>query len=588
LLSHPYSELTLTPMFVFQLLIHFIYTLQVKTEDKKEQTLSHQTSVTSHDTVLGRIKRTGGQSYGGSLDTILRHQPKTQMQPHRSPQQPKIPRIKAVDRMLGVHCSDSTENTNILTSESQTHGLVNEERCPSDSTCSTSKDEVLMPNGREEIKFNEVSLHRPVATSSDIQEVKEINFKLRGDEMNKQTKVSVFPRDENKNHEKLNIINIEKARKYTTDFLENERYVYSLEKEEILVENKLYENSKAAENEYEDKIYEEAKEVELDCCEVENKLYERNKPDKESKQYDSLEELSFSQVHEIPEDKKLYDDVSVTVDAVKQVEGDVQSLEYKEGDDYYCSYDRFSLMRLLPDQCNSSSPEPDLPPRPSGGSNDSPKSHLAHENTKTDDDDEAEYSVYYESTESYNTNTSPSHVLLSNGDGYEKKGSKLHVRMKLRKKKSPSKESVSSEDLSNNKNKRKRKMSFLRRMLKHYRKKPECNSEAVVISDSRRISAEPEYETIEYLDSVFNHEVTEEDLPEHAPRGKSTESLDKAVLKEKLFGTKNLLTEQTMNELKMKLKCRDNAAQIEPPVCAVEVRLNKTISYTDTRILVLS
>lgn len=488
--------------------------------------------------------------------------------------------------MLGVQYLDSTENTEILISQNQTHGVVNEERCPSDSTFSASEDKVLMSNGREEIKCSEVLLHGPVATSSDIQEVGEINFKLRCDERNKQTKVAIFERGENKRHEKLNILSIENARKYTTDFLENERYVYSSEKdEEVLVENKLYEKTKAVENE--DKIYEETKEMEkkFDCCEVENKLYEKNKPDKEDKQYDSLEEFSLPPVCKIPEDEKMYEVVSVTVDAVKQVEEDVQSLEDKEEDDYYCSYDKFSLMRLLSDQRNSSSPEPDLPPRPSGVSNDSPKSHLAHDSAKTDDE-EADYSVYYESTESYNTNTSPSHLLLSNGDGSEKKGSKLRVRMKLRKKKSPSKESVSSEDGSKN-NKRKRKISFLRRMLKHYRKKPEYNSEAVVISDSGRSNAEPEYESVDYLASMLKHEVTEEELPDHASRSKSTESLDKAVLKEKLFGTKNLLTEQAMNELKMKLKCRDNAAQIEPPVHTKEVRWNKSISCTNPHILVL-
>lgn len=567
----------------------FAYTLQAKTEDTKEQTFPHQTSVTSQDNVLGRIKRIGGQSYGGSLDTILRHQPKAQKQPQSSPQQPNIPRIKAVDRMLGVHYLDSTENTEILISENQIHGVVNEERCPSDSTCSASKDGVLMPNGREEIKCNNVLLHRPVATTSDIQEVREINFKLRDDERNKQTKVAIFERGENKNHEKLNTLSTEKASEYTTDFLENERYVYYSEKEEeILVENKLYVKTKAVENEDEDKIYEETKEIEqkFDCCEVENKLYEKNKPDKEDKQYDSVEEFSLSRVREIPEDEKMYEVVSATADAVKQVEEDAQSLEDKEEDDYYCNYDKSSLMHLLSDQRNSSSPEPDLPPRPTGGNNDSPKSRLAHENIKSDDE-EAEYSAYYESTESYSTSTSPSHLLLSNGNGSEKKKSKLRVRIKLRKKKSPNKELASSEDGSKS-NKRKRKISFLRRMLKHYRKKPEYNSEAVVISDSHRISAEPEYESVDYLASMLKHEVTEEELPEHASRSKGTESLDKAMLKEKPFGTKNLLTEQAMDELKMKLKCRDNAAQIEPTVYTKEVRWSKSISFTNPHILVLS
>jgi hypothetical protein len=545
---------------------------QVKTEDKKQQNLPQKTSVTSHDIVLGRIKRIGGQSYGGSLDTILRHQPKGQVQTQSSLQQPNIPRIKAIDRMLGVQSLDSTEYTEIPISENKSGSSINEEQFPSDSTCSVSKYEVV-PSGREEIKCGEVSLHRAVATSSDIQEMKQTNFKLGGDESNKQTKAAVLARSENQNHQKFNVISTKKAKKCTTDFLKNERYICSLvNEEEIIVENKLYEKTKEVENEGEDELYDETNAIQqkVDCCEVENKLYEKNKLDKEDKEYDSVEELSsFPQVHEILEDEKMYEVVSASVDVVKQVQEDVQILEDGE-EDYYCSYDKFSLMRLLSDQRNSPSPEPDLPPRPSVGSYDSPKSHLAHECSKTDDE-EAEYSLFYESTESYNTNTSPSHLLLSSADGSEKKGSKLRVRIKLRRKKSPSKESVSSED-GNNNNKTKRKMSFLRRMLKHYYKKPEHNSEAVVISDNRRMSDEPEYESVDYLASILKQGVTEEELPDHASRSKSTESHDKAVLKEKLFGTKNLLTEQAMTELKMKLKGRDNATGNEPAVSAKEVR----------------
>jgi hypothetical protein len=530
--------------------------LQLETEDKeKQKTLPHHTTVKRNDSLLGRIKRIGGHSYGGSLDTILKHHPTHQVQLHRSPQQPKIPRIRAVDRMLGLQLKDEQENaddgeegqclnnheyTGALIGTTQSTNFVNEEQCINDSTNLFSEDKTWKPVGGEEIKHSDDSSQRPVSIASGCQEMREINFKLRNDESNQ------VASDESQNHKIYNAMSMEEAKKWTTNFLENQRYVSFLESEEIFVENKLYEKTEEIGDD--------------DKYEIENKVYEKTNHVEEDEEYDSEEELSsLSQVHRVPEDEEIYEVVPVNIDADKQVRKDAEDSEDREEDDYYCSYDKVSLIQSLSDQRNSSSPEPDLPPRPSVGSNDSSKSQLKHQATKTEDE-EADYSIYYESTESYNTSTSSSQ-LLSGGDGTPSKikGSKLHGRIKFKKKKSPIKESVNSEDASSN-SKKKRKTSFLRRMLKRYHKKPESNSETLITSDNRRNSDEPEYETVVYSVPTLKHDDTEEEQPERAARCNSTETLDKEVRKEKRYGTKSLLTEQAMLELKTKLKVRDDAA----------------------------
>lgn len=522
----------------------------------------------------------GGHSYGGSLDTILKRRPSKQVPPHRSPQQPKIPRIRAVERMVGLQheeqenaddregqCLNNHENTAVLISKNHCTDLVNEQHCLNDSTYLVSKDEIWKPDGGDEIKCNdEVASCRPVVAASDSQELREPNFKFRNYESNQEAEVSVVAHDGNQNHEKCNVMNIEEVKKYTTNFLENQRYMSFLEHEEIFVENKLYEKVIEIEgeentHEVENKLYEKTKEVEGkgNKHEIGNKLYEKTKHSEEDEEYDSEEELSgFLQVHRVPEDEKIYEVVSLGTDAVKQVQEGTVGLDDKEESDQYCRYDTVSLMQSLSDQRNSSSPEPDLPPRPSVGSNDLPKIQLKHQTTK-DEDGDADYSVYYESTESYNNSTSPSQLLSSGTDGplSDKKRSKLRVRIKLKKNKLSNKESVISEDGSNN-SKKKRKMSFLRRMLKHYRTKPNYNSEALVTSDKHGSSDEPEYETVDYSAPTLKHNNVEEELPEPSADSNSTESLHKELHKEKLFGTKSLLTEQALVELKMKLKGRDD------------------------------
>lgn len=560
--------------------IHCIYVLQLETEEK-QKTLPHLTTLTRHESVLGHIKRMSGHSYGGSLDTILKHQPKNHVQPQRSPQQPKIPRIRAVDRMLGLQYLNNHERKASLTNENHSTDVTNEEQCLRDSTYLFSMDKVSKRSGEQEIKYNDVSLDRLMDTSSDSEEMRKNNCKLRDNQRNQEAKLSTVSKEENQNHEKFSMISTEEARKYTINFLESQRYLSSLENEgDIIVENKLYETTKEAEcdndeHETENKFYEKTEEIEEenDRYEVENKFYEKVKHGEGGKQYDSEEEISsFGQVHNVPEDEKMYAVVSVDTDGMKQVQRNEGDSEDNGEYDYYSSYARVSPVHSLSEHLNRTTLEPDLPPRPSVGTGDSSKSQHIQQASKAEEE-EAEYSEYYESTDSYNAGISPSQLLSSGGESStsEKKRSTLHG-IKLKKKKSSSKESVTAEDWSSN-NKKKRRMSFLRRMLKHYHKKSQSNSEAVVISVDREDSDEPEYETVDYSAPTLKREGTEEKLQDPVPRSNNIEIPDKEVRKKKLFGKQNLLRKETMLELKMKLKSRDCAMETAPTAPANEVSI---------------
>jgi hypothetical protein len=110
-------------------------------------------------------------------------------------------------------------------------------------------------------------------------------------------------------------------------------------------------------------------------------------------------------------------------------------------------------------------------------------------------------------------------------------------------------------------------------MLKHYRKKSQSNSEAVVISDDREDSDEPEYETVDYSGPTLKLESPEEKLRDPLPRSNNTESPDKEVHKKKLFGKQTLLRKETMLELQMKLKSRDDAVETAATAPANEVSI---------------
>jgi hypothetical protein len=550
--------------------------------EEEQKTLTHPSTLARHGSVLGHAKRMSGHSCGGSLDTILKLQPQNQMQTQRSPQQPKIPRIRAVDRMVGLQYLNNHENNVALTNENKNTDMTNDKQCLCDSTYSCSNDEVSNRSGEGELKYRDVSLHRLTDTSSDSDETRENDFKYQS---NQEAKLSAIAFEDNQVHEKFKFINTEQARKYTINFLENQRYLSSLENGgHVTVENKLYETTKEVEyenykHEVENKLYEKTEEInnENNRCKVADKLYGKVEHGEEGEQYDSEEEISsFTQVCSIPEDEKMYAVVPVCTGGVKEVQGNEEGSEYNGEYDYYSSYARVSPTHLLPNQLNRTTPEPDLPPRPLVGSSDSSKNQLMQQASKADDE-EADYSEYYESTDTYNARVSPSQLLSSGGEGSssEKKRSTLNV-IKLKKKKSASKESVTSEN-GNNISKKKHRMSFLRRVLKHYRKRSQSNSEAVVISDDREGSEDPEYETVDYSAPVLKDEGTEK-LLDTLLRSNNAEDPDKEIRKEKLFVRKTLLRKETMLELEKKLKSRDDSVETAANAPASEVSM-KTFTF---------
>jgi hypothetical protein len=470
--------------------------------------------------------------------------------------------------MLGLQYLSNNENSVALTNKDQSIDMTIKDKCQCVSTYSCSNDEVSDRNGEEEIKCNDVSLHRPM-DSSHSDEIRENEFKYQS---NQETKLSAVAIEANQDHKQMNFMSIEDTKKYTINFLESEKY-FSISEHggHIIVENKLYERTEAVEyeddkHEVENRLYGKTKDVENENgkYEIANKFYEKFKHCEDGKQYDSEEEISgFTQVCNVPEDEKLYAVVPVCTDGLKVVQENEGGSEDNGEYDYYCSYDRVSPMLLQPDQLNGTTPEPDLPPRPLVGSSDSSKNQLMQQASKAEDE-EAEYSEYYESADSYNARISPSQLLSSGGEGSssEKKRSKLHG-IKLKKNKSSSKESVTSEDGSNI-SKKKHRMSFLRRMLKHYRKRSQSNSEAVVISDDHEGGEEPEYETVDYSAQILTHEGTEEMPPDTLTRSNNADISDQEMRKEKVFIKKSLLRKETMLELEMKLKGRDDAVKTAP------------------------
>jgi hypothetical protein len=420
--------------------------------------------------------------------------------------------------------------------------------------------------------------------------MKENDFRYRN---NQEAKLSAVAVEDNQDHENFNFTSTEEARKYAINFLESQRHLSSLEHGgHIMVENKLYETSKEVEceddkHEVENKLYEKTEEInnENNRYKVENKFHEEVEHGEEGKQYDSEEEISsFTQVCSVPEDEKMYAVVSVCTDGVKEVQGNEGESDYNGEYDYYCSYARVSPTHLLPDQLNRNTLEPDLPPRPPVGSSESSKIQLVPQASKAEDE-EAEYSEYYESTDSHNARMSPSQ-LLSGGEGSssEKKSSTFHAIKLKKKKKLPSKESATSEDGSNI-SKKKHRMSFLRRMLKHYRKRSQSNSEAVVISDDCEGSEDPEYETVDYSAPMLKHEGTEK-LQDTLPRGNNAEDPDVGIRKEKRFVRKTLLRKETMLELEMKLKSRDDAVETAPTAPASEVSMGNICLYSSVTVLI--
>ncbi|KAJ9592277.1 hypothetical protein L9F63_001173, partial [Diploptera punctata] len=539
--------------------MHFRYSLdnlpaieEGDSEDKrkeKQSTLPHKSSITRHDSILGRIKKIGGTSYGGSLETIIKNRPKTQYSQQQSPQQPKIPRIKAVDRMLGLHqTAEDTSNDfeqqhtvndkdSGIPENSFKNGVKIGNKCNNESKTKSEKCDVASSRGELQASSKEIELDNLNDTSIEMMN-------------NNDNETYIRKNDKNQNCDNFDITKPQVTKNLTWNMIENEKHVIYIERQEdIVIENKLYDESSKTKSEA---AYAEVdkKETKQMTKNIELESEQKGKKD----EHDFEEEIrNYPKINFTKDGEKMYEEVKVEKE-VKEVANDECDEDEEE---YYSQYDKFSLLKSLSDQ----EQEPVLPPRPSVSSKSSHEfvnkqnQNSVKKNDGGDDDDGVEYNSLYETT--LNTTTSNSKLEKSDEGTLHRKKRLRILELRRKKKKSLSNESVNSEDryMNGDKKKKKRKMSFLRRMLKHYRKKPESQ-----ISTDDAEDSDPEYESVDYAAALTVQMETENDKTQSAPSEiESREgSPDKELHKERIFGT-NLLSEQGMRELKMKLKVRDDS-----------------------------
>ena len=451
--------------------------------------------------------------------------------------------------MLGIHqTSEESEEEEEDLSEEEKQDLINDK----DTSVSNSnyqngmlKNYECVNDSKIKSDFSNSDGELQIMTSgatSKRSESEEINLKNLG--------YSEIIKNKNKNSRNVDLGKLEDTKNLTWNMVENEKQLSCVESEDtIVVENKLYDKSLKTRNE--DKNVKSSNEETNQTTEinVDKKVEEKAKRDTEnSSKRDTCE---YSEVEKIKDVGKQYEEVKVTTEVVNQIE----NTEYdEEEEEYYSQYDKFSMLNSLSDK----EKEPTLPPRPSVSSNASNELVKSqNQNNVMKEDDYVEYSCLYETT--LNTTTSNSKIESSGGESTprKKKKYKLH-KLRSKKKKSPGTESVDSEDGQKNESmKKKRKMSFLRHMLKHYRKK----TVSQVTTDEADDSEDPEYERVDYSAAFRAQMDRENDQTDSIPSevestGGSTE---KDVQKERIFGT-NLLSEQGMKELKMKLRVRDDSA----------------------------
>lgn len=566
--------------------MHFRYSLdnlpvidEAESVDKnkeKQSTLPHGASVSRRDSLLGRIKKIGGTSYGGSLETVIKHRTKTQQMQQQSPQQPKIPRIKAVDRMLGLHqtseetAKENDKNNSVPVTVSQ-NGMVSSNKCLNDSKIKCEKDDDSNSNGELENSSNGDTSANSSFAAFESEEVKpdsKHSVPLEVAKNNNENYSYIKKSDKNQNCENFCVTKSEETKRLTWSMIENEKHVLYIESQEgIIIENKFYDKN------IKTKI--EDRNAELDNKQSNQENSEKSdKKEKEHQEYSSEEELTgYKHVSNINIGNKMYEEVNVSETTVKQNENN----EYdEEEEEYYSQYDKFSLLKSLPDQEH----EPKLPPRPSVSS----KSSNEFVKSQNQNNEDVEYNTLYETT--LNTTNSYSKLESSGGESSPrgKKKSKLH-KLKTKKKKSPNKESVDSEDgHKNTSTRKKRKMSFLHRMLKHYRKKPDSQNMSV---DDAEDSEDPEYESVDYATALTVQVETENDQTQSAPSEIESPggSPLKELHKERIFGT-NLLSEQGMMELKMKLKDKNDSVNSDaafPPSILGDKEKNECISTDDVQ-----
>ncbi|XP_066995752.2 uncharacterized protein [Anabrus simplex] len=460
--------------------LHFRYSMDnLPTTDEMEQhdkeirdkqgTLPRQPRPPSRqECVLNRIKHLGGHSYGASLDAILNRQSTNQIQ------QPKIPRIKAVDRMLELQARDIEQDP------SYTEGSENNVTPPNkkENEIKSDKPKTMPELGSDEQNSPQIAVGqgesplREKLEGSHSNEIQITEMKVQASSMK------------------------EIAEKTSSDYVPS---VLSSSLTETSNMNMNYESAlevsrsnDVKEDIVKDKDTEQSSNITPQYVEVENQLYiESSQKSAGGKSCESTDGVTRKT-------KSVADTISKGIE-----------ISADEDDEYYSNYDKALVM-----QNDENISEPILPPRPSVSS---PDSH--------DEVEYVEYNKYYEPE----IQSEP----LSPCTEEEKKKKKL----RLRREKSL-KDLITSENRSNHKN---RKMSFLRKMLKHYRKKAEHTQEG---------DDEPEYDTVDYS-SV-------------CPGSKDERSTDcrqeEELSQRKSIGTAALLTKCALEELQLKLKEREHGS----------------------------
>nr|CAD7427448.1 unnamed protein product [Timema monikensis] len=479
----------------------------------KQNTLPYQrkeTTVSRHNSVLGRIKRIGGHSYGGSLETILKRRNETYASEptelYTSPNS-DISTKKSAETIHKVQDHKTSEfetsevietnkSQNIDTPEKYTKILATIEVNHNNQPVLTIYDKKDDPSNvltskktpqsysslmHEEDNINTLSesiyddsVVSENISKSDVCDQHTKNIPQRYEDDDKEIKRSEIIRK--LDHITSTFKELSSQQKSTQitykdepngcDFRQNSllsvKTVQSLSQvEEIVDENR---KSISMEN----LLYQKTKTLDSDHGSSEEELRSFSKP---VGSYEDLKGCSTSTLDKTKEKVSGIVKVISNNDAKTCVknEQNTNSFEDTSEYDYYSCYDKVSLMENLKNQeqkTDSVTREPDLPPRPSVNQESTTDPISNHETIKELNDDHEEY------YQPENFDSKPSSSLSSSAEGptHEKKETKNHFNIKLSKKllRSSSKESVDSIEKHPLK---KRKQSFLKKMLGKYRKK---------------------------------------------------------------------------------------------------------------------
>nr|CAD7571012.1 unnamed protein product [Timema californicum] len=573
--------------------LHFRYSLEtlptlsevevaVGETKPKQNTLPYQrkeTTVSRHDSVLGRIKRIGGHSYGGSLETILKRRNETYAsEPNELYTSPNsdISTKKSVDRIHKVQDHKTSEfetsevietnkSQNIDTPEKYTKIIAKVEVNHNNPPMVTIHDKQDDPSN---VLMNKKTPQSYSSLMHEEDNIKTLSESIYDDSVISEniSKSDVCDKyienipqhyeDDDKDIKRSEIIRkldhitstfkeISSQQKSTqithkdepndSDFRQNSLSSVKTIKPLSQVEETVDENRRSIS--MENLLYQKTKTLDSDHGSSEEELRSFSKP---VGSYEDLKGCSTSTLDKTKEKVSGIVKVISNNDAKTCVknEQNTNSFEDTSEYDYYSCYDKVSLMENLKNQeqkTDSVTREPDLPPRPSVNQESTTDPISNHEMIKELNDDPEEY------YQPENLDSKPSSSLSSSAEGptHEKKETKNHFNIKLSKKllRSSSKESVDSIEKHPLK---KRKQSFLKKMLRKYCKKTPTplahDSECAELASSD----EPEYETVDYVKVDSTKQLdSKSTAPEEKP---------------KVFGSKSVISDGAMLELKKKLR----------------------------------